>query len=88
MLLSYMKPYLRRSESVLGLRSQEGDLYPIALLPVTFLIASIPFRAVAMTRNSPVLFTTSLITRRKKGLSSTTRTVGGRSEGATAMGHR
>src|SRR5690348_12991844 len=54
----------------------------------TLRIASMPFRAVAMTRNSPVLLTMSLTTRRKNGLSSTTSTVDGRSEEAGAWGDR
>src|SRR5919108_6526282 len=46
-----------------------------------------PFRAVATTANSPVLSTTSVSSRRKKGLSSTTSTVAV-SEGVDTMGHR
>src|SRR5215210_6280008 len=53
----------------------------------TFCTASIPFRAVPTTRNSRLASTTSLSSRRKKGLSSTTRTVRG-SEGLGTMRHR
>src|SRR4051812_38896887 len=52
----------------------------------TFRSASSPFLAVATTRNSPVPSTTSVRSRRKKGLSSTTRTVG-RSERVDTMRH-
>src|SRR5215207_6547263 len=53
----------------------------------TFCRASIPFRAVPTTRNSRLPSTTSLSSRRKKGLSSTTRTVRD-SEDLDAMRHR
>src|SRR5687768_4031220 len=49
--------------------------------------AIMPLRAVAATRNSPLPVTTSLISRRKNGLSSTMSTLG-ISEEADAMHHR